>query len=459
MKVAIVFHVASPGGLTRFTHALIDGLLAADDALVIDYFVSDALVQAGRVPLFADARRVRTIAISDPDVVDSNLDERNGLVQWVNLRLSGHRRIHAAFADVYLRVWPIATRIFRGRSGKHWYEFALTPEVVDALRSYDVVYLPFPYYIDPAPVAVPVVGTFHDMNHKHFPANFNRRLVRQMDRQLRFWTSRADAAVVSTRFIQEDLLRHYPGAAGRSSIVYVPPYSTVSISEAARQAVLTRFGLNECGFILYPSNQAHHKNLLGLVAAADIVKRQCGRLSYPIVFTGFGTDRLGGGKSRSFAEVDEFLVSSSLVMGEDVLGLGFVTDEEVDTLTRNARIVVSTSLYEAGCGPALDAWQFGVPVAFSNIPPFVEQLDALGVEAWMFDPRDAKDIARVLTRALSDREGSLAMAARSREAIRGHTWRLAAEAYLRIFEQAIEHYRADPARRDVVSSGGIERGK
>ena len=148
------------------------------------------------------------------------------------------------------------------------------------------------------------------------------------------------------------------------------------------------------------------------------------------------------GKARPFAEIDKYLSSSSLVVGEDVLGLGFVTDEEVDSLTRSARLVVSTSLYEAGCGPALDAWQFGVPVAFSNIPPFAEQLEALGVEAWVFDPKDPRDIARVVSQALADQERSLAMAERSKQAIADHTWRQAGEGYLRIFEQALEHYRS-----------------
>jgi glycosyltransferase involved in cell wall biosynthesis len=454
MRVAVVYHVASPGGLTRFTHALIDGLLRADRGVAIDYFVSDRLLKANRVPPFTDASRVRTMGLSDPDVVDSNLDDRNPLVQRVNLALSGHRRVHAALGESYLRIWSLAARIGRRKPAKHWYQFALSPEVVDALGGYDVVYLPFPYYIDPAQIAAPVVGTFHDMNHKHFPANFHARLLRQMDRQIQFWTTRVDAAVVSTRFIELDLLRYYPGAAGRTSIVYVPPYSSVSMPELARQAVLARFGLRNEGFILYPSNQALHKNLLGLVSAADIVKRQDGHLAYPIVLTGFGTGKLGSGKVRSFAAVDKFLVSSSLKLGQDVVGLDFVTDEEIDALTQCARLVVSTSLYEAGCGPALDAWQFGVPVAFSDIPPFLEQLEVLGVEAWTFDPRNPRDVARVLARALSEREVSLAMATRSKEAISGHSWQRAGEAYLRIFEQAIEHHRRSELTQPASERAG-----
>jgi glycosyltransferase involved in cell wall biosynthesis len=447
VKLAVVYHLSSPGGITRFTHALIDGLLAIDSDLTIDYYASDKLVLGGRLSLVSKSDRVRTIGISDPEVVDTNIDSidsRSVLVSRVSGKLLGHPRLHRAVRVPYLAARGLARLATRRKTGKHWYEFSLTPEIVAALGGYDVVYFPFPYYLDPASIESPLVGTFHDFNQLYFPVSFGGALLRQMDRQLKFWTSRVDAAVVSTKFVEGDLLKHFSGAAGRSSVVFVAPYSIAPISEQARVAALERFDLRDQGYLIYPSNNAHHKNLLGLIEAADIIKRRDGRLDYPIVFTGFGTDGLGMRKWPSLRRVDEFLSTSSLVMGEDVRGLGFVTDEEVDALTRSARIVVSTSLYEAGCGPALDAWQFGVPVAFSDIPPFIEQLDALGVEAWSFDPKDPADIARVLAAALADRDESLAMAARSREAIQRYTWERAAEGYLQAFGRAIDHYKTQP---------------
>jgi alpha-1,3-rhamnosyl/mannosyltransferase len=357
--------------------------------------------------------------------------------------LARYQRLYGLIEDFYRTVRGTVLRMRGRKLGKHWYEFALTPELVAALGTYDTVYFPFPWYIEPASIASPVVATFHDLNHLYFPGNFGRRLRRRVDRQLRFWIERADVPVASTRFIERDLSAHYRGATGRCSVVYVAPYSFVPVAEPARLAALERFGLRDQEYLIYSANQSFHKNLLGLVRAADLVKRREGNLKYPVVFTGFGTDGIGLGKWPSFAELDRYLASSSLTLGDDVRGLGFVTDEEVDALTRSARLVVSTSLYEAGCGPALDAWQFGVPVAFSNIPPFVEQLDALGVEAWTFDPKDPEDIARVVGRALTERQDSLAMAARSREAIKGYTWKQAAEGYLKAFELAIEHYRAN----------------
>lgn len=449
MRIAVVYHLANPGGITRFAHALIDGLVQIEPGLEVDYYVSETLLERAEFRESFLTPGVRMIGISDPSVSDSNLDDPvdrpsagRALVRQSSAALSRWPALHDAVQQAYRSSRDLIGHVTGRRFGKHWYQFALSTSVVSDLASYDVVYLPFPYYLQPAHIRAPLVGTFHDFNHLYFPANFGRSLVRQIDRQLRFWTQRCDATVVSTHFVEQDLLKHYPGSIGKTSIVFVAPYNRMPTTEQSRRATLTRFGLVDEAYVIYPSNHSHHKNLVGLLMAAGKIKEREGTLRYPVVFTGFGTDALGSGKWPSFAEADAYLAKSNLIVGADVRGLGFVTDEEVDALTQSARAVVSTSLYEAGCGPALDAWQFGVPVAFSDIPPFVEQLDALGVEALVFDPKNPDDIARVIWSALTDREAALAMAARSRVAITGHTWERAAAAYLGIFRDAIRHYRS-----------------
>ncbi len=445
MKLAVVSHLPSHGGLVRFTHALITGLLEADPELTIDYFASERLVEKGIGQIFADEPRVSVIGISDPDAQEIGATDpgsepfRRRAVAWGSRRLDRFPHLHRVAQPLYWTARRAAYRVQGRKLGNHWYQFALAPDLVSRLSNYDVVYIPNPFFLEPASISAPVVGTFHDFNPFYF--HWGGALVSHLDRQLQYWTKRADAATVSSRFIERDLLTRYAASAGRSSVVYAAPYSYVPLAESARQGALARFGLRDQGYLVYPANHSLHKNLIGLVRAADSIKKREGRLANPVVFTGFGTDGLGKGKWPELAELDKFLATSSLVLGEDVRGLGFVTDEEVDALTRSARLVVSTSLYEAGCGPAMDAWQFGVPVAFSNIPPFVEQLAHFGTEAWTFDPRDPEDIARTLQRALSEGDESLAMAARSKEAIMPHTWKLTAEGYLEAFGRAIDHYR------------------
>jgi glycosyltransferase involved in cell wall biosynthesis len=106
----------------------------------------------------------------------------------------------------------------------------------------------------------------------------------------------------------------------------------------------------------------------------------------------------------------------------DVIGTGYLPSAELEGLIESAAVVVSSSLYEAGCGPALEGWAKGRPVAMSNIPSFAEQMSEFGVHAELFDPLSPLDIAR---------------AEQSRERIGLFTWKHAAQSYLSLFDRML----------------------
>jgi glycosyltransferase involved in cell wall biosynthesis len=354
------------------------------------------------------------------------------MVKVASRRLAGAPQLHRRARAAYL----LARRTVARALGKPmWYEIALARDVVDALREHDAIYLPYPYMLEPFAAPGPTVATFHDVNHKYFPENFGDA-IDAYDRQLRYWTAAVDVAVTSTRFIADDLRRHYPLTSSADAIIYVAPYSYLPATEMDRASLLAPLGVSKGRYLLYPANFQPHKNINALVRAAGLLKTRLGDRYLPVVFTGVGTDSIGRGERPQLADGDAAIRDSGLSLGKDVLGLGYVSDAQVDALTRGAALVVSTSLYEAGCGPALDAWQFGVPVAFSNIPPFVEQLTALGVQAWTFDPRSPDDIAAVIERALTDVDTTREMAERSRTAIARYTWEDAGRQYLAAFREA-----------------------
>ena len=68
----------------------------------------------------------------------------------------------------------------------------------------------------------------------------------------------------------------------------------------------------------------------------------------------------------------------------DVRGMGYQTNETIDVLIQNAKLLVSPSIYEAICTPAMDAWNFGTPTAISDIAPFREHEHAWGVATDLF---------------------------------------------------------------------------
>jgi len=334
------------------------------------------------------------------------------------------------------------------RTSRPWYLFEFPVETVAALNTCDVVYFPDYFYMEPAPITAPIVATIHDLNYKHFSANFPRDMIGVVERQSQFWFARLSTAVSSTHFIEDEVRTFYPLLAGRTVVVRLAPYSYGGSHEEGQRRLVEELGIPE-RYVLYPTQVAHHKNIAGLLRAMDILKSQGVRL--PLVLTGYATDliaspRLPGDHAAALYEPAVALRQSSLVVGEDVFLMGYVSNEQVDALTLCAGLIVSPSLYEAGCGPAMDAWQFGVPVAISAIPAYVEQIEASGVQAWMFDPRDPQDIAATIKRAFDEPDSTRVMVETSRVAITHYTWTDVARRYLGLF-----HAAADVSRR---SRGG-----
>ncbi|PKQ17185.1 MAG: hypothetical protein CVT67_01720 [Actinobacteria bacterium HGW-Actinobacteria-7] len=439
MRIAVVLHMATSGGISRFAYALIDGILSAEPSAEIGFFADEALIELDGLDRHFDGMSVEVIPVRDSAVVhharQSGKTEAEKSLAW------------RAGRDM-LKKWPALHRFATGaftqarasiKGEKHWSMFSMPRDAVASLNSYDVVYLALPLWIEPFETDAAVVGTFHDLNHRRFPDNFSAADYRKWDSDFRFWSERAEIAVTSTRFIKDELVAAFPDVEPKVRVVYLAPYSVREVSEEQRRAALDRFGLSGSPFVVYPANITRHKNLKSYVQAAGVLKSRMGPDAPKFVITGMGTDEIGREAPAGYvSSIQDALRDAGLVLGTDVLALGYVSDIEVDALTQSANMLVSASLYEAGCGPAMDAWKAGVPVGFSNIPPFLEQIETLGVEALTFDPLNPVSIADAVERSLRNPEAMKAMAARSQEAISGYTWERVGRQYVEAFREAIE---------------------
>ncbi len=447
MRVAVVVHVPVSGGITRFLLALVPHLRELDPDLELGLFASPEIAVGDHV-LAAAFRRLgaevvplglgERVANSPTEIATPSHGRLWRAARWIAER---HDLLYegAQEAALWYRRWIL-------RAGRQWYEFEFAPEALRALERWDVVYLPNSFYVQPARLSTPVVATVHDLNFKHFRRNFPARLRRLLERESRFWMARFDVIVSSTRFIESEVHEFYPASAGRTSVVYLAPYS-FSPPEPGRGArVVRELGLPP-RFVLYPAaTSAEHKNVDGFIRAAAALKRR-GEL-VPFVVTGLRTPLIAGpvtlGGRDAMGAAQRAFRESGLQSGADIHFLEYLTNEQVDALTRSASLIVSPSLYEAGCGPAMDAWQFGVPVAFSDIPPYREQMEVLRTRAWLFDPRDPEDVARAVHEALTRREETERMVAESREGIRHYTWADVARGYLAALREAASRGRSEP---------------
>ncbi|MGD0962232.1 MAG: glycosyltransferase family 1 protein [Methylomonas sp.] len=145
-------------------------------------------------------------------------------------------------------------------------------------------------------------------------------------------------------------------------------------------AILEKFRLNQAPFVLAVSSPTPNKNFKAIVEAMEILGD-----SAPLC--------VAAGK----ADANVFGENSATL--ENIRPLGYVTDEELKALYRNAACFVFPSFYEGFGIPPLEAMSQGCPILAADIPAVKE---VCGENALYFDPRQPRQLANCLQEIMSN---------------------------------------------------------
>ena len=147
-----------------------------------------------------------------------------------------------------------------------------------------------------------------------------------------------------------------------------------------------------------------------------------------LVFCGSGTNLINGKLFDNKIQISD--------TDKEVFGLGFVSDEELKILIKRAEMTINTSIYDAGNGSGLDAWQIASPVLMSNIPPFIEQLKYLKVQAITFDPNNHFDLYKKINLLLKySKNKKQQMITVSQKNIREFGWKKVVSEYFNLMNK------------------------
>jgi len=143
-------------------------------------------------------------------------------------------------------------------------------------------------------------------------------------------------------------------------------------------------------YILCPAHLLPHKNHRALFEAFAEIPQ-----GHRLVLTGFRADLPR--YSPLAVRLRTLARRRGLRLGQDVIPLGYVTDQTYYGLLQNAWALVMPTLAEGGGSfPVEEAVLQGIPVACSGIPVMREHMQRLGAEVLWFDPYNSADIARTL---------------------------------------------------------------
>lgn len=215
----------------------------------------------------------------------------------------------------------------------------------------------------------PMVMTLHDLAHVHYPHTQPADRVAQIERHVLSGIMRAQRILVDSKFIGDEVCRHYGVSSER---VVVAPLGCASRfyprASAELEPHLRVLDLQPGRYVLCVGTLEPRKNLqLALRAHAQLPMSL--REQYPLIIAG-----MSGWHPEQLAEPMRHALASG-----NVRVLGYQNDITLAHLVAGARLLLFPSIYEGFGLPVLESMASGVPVVLSNCSSLPELAGAAGI--------------------------------------------------------------------------------
>ncbi len=277
---------------------------------------------------------------------------------------------------------------------------------------------------------IPFVVTVHDLIPLAYPERFPKGVRGEVKWAIQKKALRhARRIITDSKASKTDIHKIVGYKPEEIDVVYLAP-SPVFKPVTDRKFLLQvkqKYSLSE-EFILYVGDVNWNKNIIGMLKAFTELKSwNPNPKNLKMVFVGkaFLDD--------SLAETQEINKTiQSLGLSEDILKLGFVSEEDLVALYNSANVYLQPSFAEGFGFPVLEAMACGCPVVASN----TSSLSEIAGPSVMINPHDPEDIARGINSILRSR----AKPELSKEAIawaKNFTWKKAAEETISVYEKTV----------------------
>ena len=333
------------------------------------------------------------------------LPERTGIEEY-SYQVIKHLRESLRGESVFLYVRPEQEVDFE--LPKHWQVKKLwAPRLWTQVRlSLEILLHPVDALFIPAhtaPIIHPrkTIVTIHGLEYEFCPQAYSLLERSYMRLSIRYSCLAASTLIAVSENTRKDLI----------SLYGVPKEKIVVVSEGYEQNIKYQISnikiyskILNTKYILFIGRLEERKNIARIVEAFGILKEKYG-IPHQLVLAG----KAGYGYQNIKYQI------SNIKYRDEVVELGYVSEEEKWTLLRGADVLVFPSLYEGFGIPVLEAQSVGTPVVTAN----TSSLPEVGGDGAVYvDPQSSEAIAEGVQEVLSDealRGGIIEKAIRNRD--------------------------------------------
>ena len=203
-------------------------------------------------------------------------------------------------------------------------------------------------------------------------------------------------------------------------------YFNGSLSNNKSNFFNKNFALNDADeYFLFIGERRPHKNLARLIEAFSIFKQRAPNKIKLVI---------GGKKYASYDEPER--KAQELNLTNEVIFLGYIPEDDLQLLYKNARCFIFISIYEGFGIPILEAMACGTPIITSNISAMPE---VAGEAALTVNPYNVDEIAEVMHQLTCDSNMSQRLVDTGLKRVKNFSWNNAAEKTLELYEGIVRN--------------------
>jgi len=307
-----------------------------------------------------------------------------------------------------------------------WYSLAEQLKMPSLLHKYNLDLVHFPHFNVPLFYRKKFVVTIHDLILLHFPTLRGTTLdpffywfkFLMYKIVIRSAIKRSEKIIAVSEFTKKDILDNYSVASQKISVTYEACDDFCNFMPEKEGQILKKYAIIK-PYLLYVGNAYPHKNLEKLILAFSELRKNMPDIRLVLV----------GKEDYFFQKLKQVIAEKK--QGTKIIFTGFIPDQELDAVYKNALAYIFPSLYEGFGLPPLEAMAKGVPVASSDHPCMRE---ILGESAFYFDAQDEKIMAEKLAEIIDNPELREKLIQKGYAQIKKYSWQTMAEKTKNIYQ-------------------------
>jgi len=275
------------------------------------------------------------------------------------------------------------------------------------------------------------IPVFHDAFFFESPENYGRLWLWLYKKTALPAAARSPYIITPTAYAKQQI-NHFTGIPNDKLVVIPEGPKTLNSNNTTiyEDQLLKSFSIVHGSYLLHVGSVYKRKNIPALIYAFDKINRS-GYANLKLV--------LAGPSNSNKIDNDYQLILDAINetgRQNDIILTGYLPDEHLEVLYKNALLYVFPSINEGFGIPILEAFKYNLPVLVANNSCLPE----VGGDAVLqFNPFDINDIAEKIQAVLENPELQKEMIDKGRERLKHFSWHKTAVELIEVFKKAVNY--------------------